>query len=57
MSPLGHEKNWLPSNPSGMFIFPEFPSHLMTAFPVTPKMNKATFNEPAAIEPLGPCTA
>jgi putative SOS response-associated peptidase YedK len=50
--PLHHEKTWLPSNPSGMFIFPSFPSELMTAYPVTPKMNKATFNEPAAITPI-----
>jgi putative SOS response-associated peptidase YedK len=50
--PLHHEKTWLPPNPSGMFIFPSFPSELMTAYPVTPKMNKATFNEPAAIAPL-----
>jgi hypothetical protein len=35
-----------------MFIFPEFPSELMTAYPVTPKMNRASFNEPAAIAPL-----
>lgn len=27
---------------------------LMTAYPVSPKMNKATFNEPAAIAPLVP---
>jgi putative SOS response-associated peptidase YedK len=52
--PLGHEKNWLPSNPSGMFVFPEFPSHLMTAYPVSPKMNKASFNHPEAITPLEP---
>jgi putative SOS response-associated peptidase YedK len=50
--PLGHEKNWLPPNPSGMFIFPSFPSELMTAYPVTPKMNNATFNQPDAIQPL-----
>jgi putative SOS response-associated peptidase YedK len=52
--PLGREKNWLPSNPSGMFVFPEFPSELMTAYPVTPKMNKASFNQPEAILPLEP---
>jgi putative SOS response-associated peptidase YedK len=50
--PLGHEKNWLPPNPSGMFIFPEFPSELMTAYPVSPKMNRASFNQPEAIAPL-----
>ena len=52
--PLGREKNWLPPNPSGMYIFPPFPSELMTTYPVSPKMNKASFNEPAAIAPLEP---
>ena len=33
-----------------MFIFPPFPSDLMTAYPVTPKMNRATFNELEAID-------
>ena len=55
--PLGHEKNWLPSNPSGMFIFPPFPSELMTAYPVSPKMNKASFKQPEAILPLEPAIA
>ena len=55
--PLGREKNWLPPNPSGMFIFPEFPSDLMTAYPVSPKMNKASFNVPEAIAPLEPTIA
>jgi len=50
--PLGREKNWLPPNPSGMVIFPEFPSELMTAYPVSPKMNKASFNQPEAKEPI-----
>ena len=50
--PVGGEKNWLPPNPSGMFVFAEFPSELMTAYPVTPKMNKASFNTPEAIAPL-----
>jgi putative SOS response-associated peptidase YedK len=44
---LGREKNWLPPNPSGMFVFPEFPSDLMTAYPVSPKINKASFISPA----------
>jgi len=52
--PLGRERKWLPPNPSGMFIFPPFPSELMTAYPVTPRMNKASFNDPAAITPLDP---
>jgi putative SOS response-associated peptidase YedK len=50
--PLGREKTWLPPNPSGMFIFPPFPSELMTTYPVSPKMNKASFNQPEAIAPL-----
>ena len=37
-----------------MFIFPEFPSDLMTAYPVSPKMNKACFNQPEAIAPHEP---
>jgi putative SOS response-associated peptidase YedK len=52
--PLSREKNWLPPTPSGMFVFPPFPSELMTAYPVTPKMNKASFNQPEAILPLEP---
>ena len=55
--PLGHEKNWLPPNPSGMFNFLPFPSELMAAYPVTPKMNKASFNQPEAIAPLEPAGA
>jgi putative SOS response-associated peptidase YedK len=50
--PLGHEKNWLPPNPSGMVIFPPIPSELLTAYPVSPKVNKASFNTPEAIAPL-----
>ena len=33
-------------------VFPEFPSELMTAYPVSPKMNKASFNQPEAKEPI-----
>jgi putative SOS response-associated peptidase YedK len=50
--PLGHEKNWLPPNPSGMFVFPPFPAELLTSYPVTPKMNRASFNDPEAIARL-----
>jgi putative SOS response-associated peptidase YedK len=50
--PLGREKNWLPPNPSGMFVSPPFPSELMTAYPVSPKVNRASFNEPEATTPL-----
>jgi hypothetical protein len=35
-----------------MFIFPPLPSELMTAYPVTPRMNGASFNNPEAIKPL-----
>jgi putative SOS response-associated peptidase YedK len=52
--PLGREK-WLPPNPTGMFMFPRIPAELLTSYPVTPKMNRASFNEPAAIAaPLKP---
>jgi hypothetical protein len=37
-----------------MVIFPPFPSELMTAYPVSPKINKASFNQPEAILPLEP---
>jgi putative SOS response-associated peptidase YedK len=54
--PLGREKNWLPPNSSGMFVFPAFPSELMTAYPVSPKMSKASFNKSEAIAPFVPLT-
>ena len=49
---LGREKEWLP--PHGVTLFNPFPAELMTAYPVTPKMNKASFNDPEAIAPLVP---
>ena len=49
--PLGREKDWLPPS-HDMLIFAPFPSELMTAYPVSPKMNRASFNEPEAILPL-----
>jgi putative SOS response-associated peptidase YedK len=52
--PLGHEKEWLPSG--GVVYFNQFPAELMTAYPVTPRMNNARFNEPEAIAPLEPVT-
>jgi len=52
--PLGYEKNWLPANPSGMHIIPPFPAELLTAYPVTKKMNRVAFNEPEAIRPIEP---
>jgi putative SOS response-associated peptidase YedK len=50
--PLGREKQWLP--PGGVPFFSPVPAELMTMYPVSPKMNKASFNEPAAIAPLVP---
>jgi putative SOS response-associated peptidase YedK len=55
--PLGREKAWLPPDPSGMFLFPRIPAELLTSYPVTPNMNRASFNEPAAIRPLEPAIA
>ena len=52
VKPIGREKNWLP--PGHQLFFPPFPSELMIAYPVTPKMNEASFNDPAAITPLDP---
>ena len=49
--PLGHEKAWLPPDPT-VFMFPRIPAELLTSYPVTPKMNRATFNDPEAIAPL-----
>jgi putative SOS response-associated peptidase YedK len=46
--------SWLPPDPSGMFTFLPFASELMTAYPVSPKMNKASFNTPEAIAALEP---
>jgi hypothetical protein len=47
------KKNWFPIS-SSMHIFVDFPPELLTSYPVTPKMNRATLNEPAAITPLEP---
>jgi putative SOS response-associated peptidase YedK len=52
--PLGREQNWLPPNAPGMFFIPEFPADLLTSYPVTPKMNRVSFNEPEAIAPIEP---
>jgi putative SOS response-associated peptidase YedK len=46
----GREKDWLP--PHGVTFFNPFPAELMTAYPVTREINKASFNEPEAIAPL-----
>jgi hypothetical protein len=37
-----------------MFLFPRIPAELLMGYPVTPKMNRATFNEPEAIQRLEP---
>jgi hypothetical protein len=37
-----------------MFMFPRIAVELLTSYPVTPKMNRASFNEPEAIAPLEP---
>jgi putative SOS response-associated peptidase YedK len=55
--PLGREKSWLPPNPTGMFMFPRIPAELIRSYPVTPKMNRASFNDPEAIAPLEPAIA
>ena len=47
-----HAKSWLHSG--GTTIFQPFPSELMTSYPVTPKMSKASFNVPEAIQPFIP---
>jgi len=36
---------------------PPISPELLTSYPVTPKMNRASFNEPAAITPLEPAIA
>ena len=51
--PLGREKQWLQTNPAGQMFMPQFPPELLTSYPVTPKMNKATFNIPEAIQRRG----
>jgi hypothetical protein len=40
--------------PGGVTFFNAFPANLMTAYPVTPKMNNARFNDPEAIVPVEP---
>jgi putative SOS response-associated peptidase YedK len=48
---LGRERQWLQPNPTGQFFMPEIPPELLTSYPVTPKINKSTFNAPEAIAP------
>jgi hypothetical protein len=50
--PLGREKDWLDPTPRWPYFIPEFPADLLTSYPVTPKMNRASFNSPEAAAPL-----
>jgi putative SOS response-associated peptidase YedK len=50
--PLGKEKNWLAATPSGTTIFPPFPSELLTAYPVSTRLNRADANDRSLIEPI-----
>ena len=50
--PFGREKAWLPT--VGTYYFNTFPAELMTAYPVTPKMDNTRFNEPESIAPHVP---
>jgi putative SOS response-associated peptidase YedK len=52
--PLRREKTWLLPNPPGPLFIPRFPPEALTSYPVTPKMNKASFNSPEAILHLEP---
>src|SRR5262249_33028081 len=47
----GTEKHWLTSNFTPPYVIPEFPAELLTSYPITPKMNRGSFNEPEAIQP------
>jgi hypothetical protein len=49
---VDREMSWLPPSPTGAQFFPLFPAELLTSYPVTPKMNKASFNSHEAIQPL-----
>jgi hypothetical protein len=40
-----------------MHIFVVFPPELLTSYPVTPRMNRTSFNEPEGIAPLEPAIA
>ena len=42
------------ARPPPHFMFPCIPAELLFSYPVTPKMNRASFNDPAAIAPLEP---
>jgi len=39
---------------TGALNVPPFPAELLMSYSVTPKMNRTSFNEPAAIVPLEP---
>jgi len=55
--PLGREKSWLTPDFGFPYFIPELAAELLTTYPVTSKMNRASFNEPAAIAPLEPIVA
>jgi putative SOS response-associated peptidase YedK len=48
----GAEKHWLEPDFRSPYFIAQLPAEVLTSYPVTPKMNKASFNEPAAIAPL-----
>jgi hypothetical protein len=50
--PPGNEREW--PHPGAVTLFQPFLSELITAYPVTAKINNANFNEPAAIAPSNP---
>jgi putative SOS response-associated peptidase YedK len=52
--PIGAEHQWLKHAGYGVqHVFPfTYPADEMRSYPVTPKINKASFNEPEAILPL-----
>jgi putative SOS response-associated peptidase YedK len=53
--PIGNEHRWLTQTRHGVHLnWPTFPADEMRSYPVSPKMNKASFNEPEAIMPLEP---
>ena len=50
--PVGREKEWLPPTPTCAHFIPPISAELLTSYPVTPKMNLASFSDPAAVAPL-----
>ena len=52
--PLSREKEWLQPPPTSAHFIPPISAEFLTSYPVTPKMARATFNEPEAVAPLEP---